>query len=122
MPGYDRTGPRGEGPMTGGGFGYCGTGRPARYGVWPLVGMGLGLGLRWGARRFGRGFGRGYGPRYGAGYGAGYVDPAVWAAPTATEEAAGLEEEASFLRRQLEAMEARIAALREDKGETGQGE
>jgi hypothetical protein len=26
MPGFDGTGPRGEGPMTGGGFGYCGTG------------------------------------------------------------------------------------------------
>jgi len=25
MPGYDRTGPRGRGPMTGGGFGYCQT-------------------------------------------------------------------------------------------------
>lgn len=23
MPGFDRTGPMGEGPMTGGGFGYC---------------------------------------------------------------------------------------------------
>jgi hypothetical protein len=23
MPGFDGTGPRGEGPMTGGGFGYC---------------------------------------------------------------------------------------------------
>ncbi|MBN2421731.1 DUF5320 domain-containing protein [Candidatus Woesearchaeota archaeon] len=23
MPGFDRTGPHGEGPMTGGGFGYC---------------------------------------------------------------------------------------------------
>ena len=118
MPGYDGTGPRGEGPMTGRGFGYCGTGRPARLGVWPAVGLGLGLGMRWGARRFGRGFGAGY----GRGYGAGYVDPALWAAPTAQEEASGLEAEASFLRRQLDAIEARIAALREEEGETGQGE
>lgn len=104
--------------MTGRGFGYCGTGRPARFGAWPLVGLGLGLGMRWGARRFGRGFGAGY----GRGYGAGYVDPALWAAPTAQEEASGLEAEASFLRRQLDAIEARIAALREEEGETGQGE
>jgi len=49
MPGYDRTGPRGAGPMTGGGFGYCGAGRAGRFGAWPVVGLGLGLGLRWGA-------------------------------------------------------------------------
>ncbi len=30
MPGFDGTGPRGEGPMTGGGFGYCSGGQPAR--------------------------------------------------------------------------------------------
>ncbi len=116
MPGYDSTGPRGEGPMTGGGFGYCGTGRPARFGAWPLVGLGLGLGMRWGARRFGRGFGAGY----GRGYGVGYADPAVWAAQTTQEEAAGLEAEASFLRRQLDAMEARIATLREKRDDTSQ--
>lgn len=29
MPGFDRTGPRGRGPMTGGGFGYCRTAVPA---------------------------------------------------------------------------------------------
>jgi hypothetical protein len=44
MPGYDRSGPRGEGPRTGGGRGYCGRGR----------GAGPRLGLQ---RR--RGFGRG---------------------------------------------------------------
>lgn len=108
--------------MTGGGFGACGTGRPARFGAWPLVGLGLGLGLgrawRAGARRFGRGFGRGY----GRGYGAGYAEPGSYGEPTREEEAAGLEEEASFLRRQLEAMEARIAALREDRGNVGQDE
>ena len=48
MQGCDGTGPRGEGPMTGGGFGACAPG-------------GIGYG-----RSFGRGFvpgrGRGYGP------------------------------------------------------------
>ncbi len=28
MPGYDRRGPAGQGPMTGGGRGYCAGGRP----------------------------------------------------------------------------------------------
>ncbi len=40
MPNFDRTGPRGMGPMTGRGMGYCGRGRG-----------------------FGRGYGRGYGYR-----------------------------------------------------------
>ena len=115
MPGYDRTGPRGAGPMTGGGFGYCGAGRAGRFGAWPVVGLGLGLGLRWGARRFGRGYGRGYGP-------AGYVDDGPWTEPTPAQEATALESEAATLRQQLEAMEARIAALREGKNVTGQDE
>jgi len=119
MPGYDGTGPRGEGPMTGGGFGYCGTGRPVGLGrAWPLLGLGLGLGLRWGARRFGgrwpgRGYGRGYGPGL-------YPEDDLWLEPpTREEEAAALEQDASFLRRRLEALEAHIAALREGKA-TGQ--
>ena len=29
MPGFDRTGPRGEGPMTGGGMGFCAVQLPA---------------------------------------------------------------------------------------------
>lgn len=46
MPGFDGTGPLGQGVMTGGGFGYCGSGR----------GPGRG-------RRLGRGMGPGYGYR-----------------------------------------------------------
>jgi hypothetical protein len=45
MPGFDRTGPMGNGPMTGGGFGRCGGG---------------------GRVGFGRGAGRGYGRGRGA--------------------------------------------------------
>ncbi|MDQ7793215.1 MAG: DUF5320 domain-containing protein [bacterium] len=60
MPGFDRTGPEGRGPMTGGGRGLCRVplrnlanrlGRPRRR--LTLLGR-LGLGLRWrrgGARR-----------------------------------------------------------------------
>lgn len=49
MPGFDGTGPRGQGPMTGGGFGRCTGG-----------GSGPGFGAGFG-REFGRGMGRGYG-------------------------------------------------------------
>ncbi|MFW6324803.1 MAG: DUF5320 family protein [Desulfovibrionales bacterium] len=60
MPGYDRTGPRGEGPMTGGGFGQCGTGRNAAGGS---RGFGRGFFCRGRGRGFGLGYGRGAGPR-----------------------------------------------------------
>lgn len=49
MPGQDRTGPLGQGPLTGRGLGLCGGGR--------------GIGFR---RGFGRGCGRGFGWRVGA--------------------------------------------------------
>jgi hypothetical protein len=51
MPGGDRTGPRGRGPLTGGGFGYCGgSSDPRRF---PRVDFGFPPG----------GFGRGRGRR-----------------------------------------------------------
>ena len=59
MPGYDRTGPMGTGPMTGGARGRC---NPARVGTIPDYtsghGYSHGLGLR-------RGFRGGYGPGTG---------------------------------------------------------
>lgn len=81
MPGFDRTGPRGEGPRTGGGFGLCNP-RSARPDIgnqgYPMRGAGRGFapwgggrghvfgggrgagswgGGRWGGYRQGRGFG-----------------------------------------------------------------
>lgn len=57
MPGGDRTGPLGQGPRTGGGFGYCNENQ------------GIGRGFRRGfARGLGRGFGRGR--AFFGGYGA----------------------------------------------------
>ncbi len=44
MPGFDKTGPRGLGPMTGRGMGYCGGG--CRRGF----GRGFGRGCGWGYR------------------------------------------------------------------------
>lgn len=59
MPRFDGTGPRGEGPMTGGARGYC---NPAFTGSVPAYGL---------ARGFRRGSGSGYGLRrgYGRGFG-----------------------------------------------------
>ena len=63
MPGGDRTGPLGEGPMTGRGAGYC-----AGY---PMPGYANPQGGRGVAPGYGRGFGRGGGRGRGAGFGRG---------------------------------------------------
>ncbi len=63
MPGGNRTGPRGQGAMTGRGFGYC-----AGYDS-PGFAADQGYGYGRGYGRFGRGRGRGYGMR------GGYRDP-----------------------------------------------
>ena len=55
MPGYNRTGPMGDGPMTGRGMGFCSGTDPVYEGQYPGAG-GLGRGLRR-QRGFKRGFG-----------------------------------------------------------------
>ena len=69
MPGYDRSGPMGEGPMSGWGRGLCGPNQtdqaPAGYGRMGGRGRGGGFGFRSGMRG---GFGRRLGMRpFGAG-------------------------------------------------------
>jgi hypothetical protein len=60
MPGRDKTGPMGQGPMTGGGFGSCAQeGGQVPAGNRPRLGRGRGRGGRGGGR--GRGLGRGMG-------------------------------------------------------------
>ncbi len=49
MPGFDGTGPLGQGPMTGGGFGFCGRG----YGRGIRRGRGFGMGRGFGRRFWG---------------------------------------------------------------------
>lgn len=63
MPGQDQTGPAGQGPMTGKGFGQCGAGNKAPTGR----GMGRGAqrGFGRGMGRCGRGRGMGFGPGRG---------------------------------------------------------
>ena len=96
MPRGDGTGPRGEGPMTGGGQGYCGVGRGRR----PWGGE---RGRAWGG---GRGRLGGYGPRYGR-----YPDQAYQSVlpenekKLLTDEIKVLQEEMNQLKKYLEELE-----------------
>lgn len=95
MPGFDGTGPVGQGPMTGWGTGRCAGNAPA-----PGAGFGRGRG-------FGRGFGRGL-CRWGA---AG--TPALANAPVSAEdEENALKNQLSWLQRQTQAIEKRLAQVR----------
>ena len=92
MPGGDRTGPVGYGPMTGRGFGFCAGGRPRGYGYGSGFGMGRGFANR---RFYGRGYGRGF---------LGYT-----ANPTSPEdEKEFLQEQKNILQGQLEAIEKQL--------------
>ena len=113
MPGGDRTGPGGMGPMTGRGAGYC-AGYPApRYmnSVGGRSGFGYGRGF---GRGRGRGFGRGQGFRwavspyaYGVSYGNPYVGPAI----SAQDEARALKEQAQAMQDEIGAINQRIKEL-----------
>jgi hypothetical protein len=87
MPGFDRTGPRGQGPMTGWGIGPCGGGRA------------YGFGRGGGRGRGGRGRGLGPGPVWGAGQ------------TYAGDEVTVLREQSEQLKERLEEIEERLAAL-----------
>jgi hypothetical protein len=109
MPGFDGSGPLGEGPMTGGGFGYCGSGRRASYGArgrgfQSRSDMGRGFGFVRG-RSFGRGMGRGYGSRRAGRY---FGMPRLFDSKT---ELAELRQEAVDLKDYLKDVESRIAEL-----------
>ncbi len=118
MPGYDRTGPWGEGPRTGGGFGFCGT--QARDAGGLGRGFGRGFGLRGGGRGMQRGFRRGF-CFFGLGRGAfGYGPRRTAADDLPLDEKAYVKAEAAELRRRLEAAERRLADL--EAGEVGGGE
>jgi len=103
MPGFDGTGPSGQGPGTGWGQGPCGAGRRRGFsrlgrgfrGFQPFVG-------EWGRPRWGRRAWRGYGP-FGPGGGP------VYGAPQ--DEAQARKEEAACLQSELEAIQRRLAEL-----------
>lgn len=104
MPGFDRTGPLGEGPMTGGGFGRCGSGRRSAYGA--------GAGRRSDAFGRGQGFG-GRGRGRGRGRAFGYAGPSrsYGVLPDARADLGALSQQAEDLRATLKDIEARIADL-----------
>lgn len=111
MPGFDRTGPMGEGPMTGGARGRC---NPAMAGTIPAYvgnyGYGRGMALRRGFRGGygpGRGRGRGYGRAYG------WFPPAIGPAypVDAAAEVDMLKAQAEDLKHSLDTIHERIAAL-----------
>jgi len=97
MPGGDRTGPVGAGPMTGRGLGHC-RGGGAGYG-YPGRGMG-----------FGRGFGRGW-RHWSAGY-----EPAYGPyRPTREQELADLKAQAEQYGNAVKGINERIAELETEK-------
>ena len=106
MPGGDRTGPLGAGPMTGRGLGYC-----AGYGIPGFAHGGGGRGF--GGRGMGRGRGGGWRHGFhGMGRGrwwgmvpSGASDPA--------QERELLQREQSFLKSQMEQIQERLEELGE---------
>lgn len=126
MPGGDRTGPAGMGPMTGRVAGYC-AGYPVPGYMNPIPGRGFGMG--WG-RGFGRGWGRGFGRGFGRGWGgywgapnAGYPNTAPYGAPYAApfglsseQEIDSLKGQAEYFEDALEGIKKRIAELESEAG------
>jgi len=113
MPGFDRTGPMGAGPMTGGAGGRCNPATAATVTAYAGgYGYGRGLGLRRGFRVGydpGRGRGRGYGRGYG-GYPAA-TGPAY--SMDATREVDMLKADANYLQKSLDDIQRRINELGE---------
>lgn len=111
MPTGDRTGPMGQGPMTGRAVGYC-AGYDAPGYAYGAPGWGRGLGFRWGR-------GRGWGFRHGWHYAPPppYWGPPTWTpppypqAPTPEQELAMLSSQAEMLQKQLDDIQQRIEEL-----------
>ncbi|MGD9174192.1 MAG: DUF5320 domain-containing protein [Desulfobacterales bacterium] len=108
MPGIDRSGPMGAGPMTGGRRGFC---NPATApGVRAFMGgSSYGLGFR-------GGFGRGRVWRHGVGRGYRWHPAAVGAVDTVDNaaEIAALRDEANYLKDSLDAINRRIDELEQN--------
>lgn len=113
MPGGDRTGPDGMGPMTGRAAGYC-AGYDAPGYMNPVPGRGMARG--WG-RGVGRGFARGF--RGGRGRGGYYGAPAYgyppsgygYAPPTTEQQADMLRSQAEYFENALKDIKKRLEEL-----------
>jgi len=97
MPGGDRTGPWGQGPGTGGGFGGC-----------VPFGRGRGFFGRGGGRGFGRGLGRGFGLARG-----------FFGSYGPSQELEGLKAEISMLDEEKAALEEQVAELEKSAKKSG---
>jgi hypothetical protein len=101
MPGGDRTGPMGSGPRTGRGAGIC-----ARTGMPGYEYRGFGRGM--GGRGYGGGWGRG--ARFHA-----WGQNAPVSQPDPVDERQMLEQEASYLKNQVEQIQNRLNELGESR-------
>lgn len=125
MPGGDRTGPMGMGPMTGRAAGYC-AGYPVPGYMNPAGGRGFGGWGRGGGRGGGRGWRNWYHatgltgwqraamgwPAFGAGWGGAVPPPQPFAAgPTGQQEMDMLRSQAEYLQDVLENIRKRIDEL-----------
>ena len=113
IPGFDRTGPMGAGPMTGGAKGRC---IPANTGIRPTYSADFGYGRARGPRRGSRG---GIGPGWarGRGFGRGYRRYSPAANPAEPTDAASemdmLKAEAAGIQKSLEAVKKRLDEIGE---------
>jgi hypothetical protein len=118
MPGRDRTGPRGMGPMTGRAAGYCPSNAVPGY-TNPGFGRGYGMGRgSWG------GGGRGWRNMYCAtglpgwarpgACGVPYVHPAPYGEPTPDIQKQSLKDQADVLQAELDLVKKRLADLEKD--------
>jgi len=108
MPGFDRSGPEGLGPMTGGRRGLCNS-ESTGYGTRPpgMFGFGRGMGLGRGFRGgFGRGMGRAFGRRF-------WNLPSYYPVyePSPEDELNMLKAEADSVKKSLDRINRRITEL-----------
>ena len=103
MPGGDRTGPMGFGPMTGRAAGYC-AGYAAPGYANPVPGRGFGRGR-------GRGRGMGFGRAWAMPYAAPVAAAPYAAVPTPEQESAALKQQVEHLEGVLGDLRDRIAEL-----------
>lgn len=109
MPGFNGTGPRGEGPMTGGARGYCAGTKSSSSAF--LGGFGTGRGNRMG---MGRGMGRrACGMGRGMGYGARFYDaPSAYGySENESLESSGLKSEISSLKGELSEIKSQLKSI-----------
>jgi hypothetical protein len=117
MPGGDRTGPRGEGPMTGRAAGYC-AGYDVPGAAHPFFGRGLGRG-GWGG--WGHGWRHWYRatglPRWARGFAPGWWGHPAYGppAPTRAQEAEMLAEQGEWLQGQLDEIQQRLKELEQEE-------